>query len=383
MATVLKNVLTFTGLAVGVPASLPHLLNVHGVPVKPHLVLPQVGGFFVIADQNNVTVTRLASGGSSVEVYVEHWHTIEDAEPPGSLGTLTPYILQPGNSGTGQVAISAGTQVAQTGTVVFSNSNNISFGMSNNSVVTASAALGGIAAGTQTGTAGTILFSNASGVSFGMNNSSVVTATVDGIKAISASNAEVSNGAVFFSNGGGVTFGIVGSTITASVQTVGGTASGIAMIVGTATQSTGAVVLSNSNNVSVGYSASTITFSAAFGGIAAGTQTGTAGTIVLSNSNSVTFGMSNNSVITASFYQPSIQKVVGYTATGGETDFSVTMAAVANTNYDVFAGLAGVSLMPILDMPLGTANRALTAFRVVPSGTLSTGDVLRFFIFAS
>lgn len=84
------------------------------------------------------------------------------------------------------VNISAGTGLANTGTVVLSNSNGVSFGMSlsaSSNVITASiAAIVAIAAGTQTATAGTILFSNANGISFGMANSSVITA---GLKNVS------------------------------------------------------------------------------------------------------------------------------------------------------------------------------------------------------
>jgi hypothetical protein len=84
-------------------------------------------------------------------------------------------------AGDGVNILAAGTQTANTtGTVVFSNANGVTFGMSNSSVITASinAAGGGIAAaaGTQTGTSGTVVFSNSNGISFGMSNSSAVTA---------------------------------------------------------------------------------------------------------------------------------------------------------------------------------------------------------------
>ena len=87
---------------------------------------------------------------------------------------------------TGGVALGAGTQTQTSGTVVFSNSNGVSFGLSNGTM-TASAAGGGgagdgyniLAAGSQTAnTTGTVLFSNGGGVTFGMNNSSQITATV-------------------------------------------------------------------------------------------------------------------------------------------------------------------------------------------------------------
>jgi len=183
--------------------------------------------------------------------------------------------------------ISAGTQIGRTGDVVFSNSNGISFGMSNSSVVTASYtvpnvpaqtnqtvglyALGNTtqnssttldartlsfnglgaatvgysngsiqlsvpvqsaqtqnvvvpSAGTQTATSGTVVFSNSNGISFGMSNSSVVTAsytvpsTAGLISNINVSAGTTSNNlnAITFSNLNGISFGLNASTITAS-----------------------------------------------------------------------------------------------------------------------------------------------------------------------
>jgi hypothetical protein len=82
--------------------------------------------------------------------------------------------------------LAAGTQTATSGTVLFSNSNNVSFGLSNSSVLTASASFPAqttqpavnAAAGTQTATSGTVVWSNSNNVTFGMSNSSVVTISV-------------------------------------------------------------------------------------------------------------------------------------------------------------------------------------------------------------
>jgi hypothetical protein len=73
------------------------------------------------------------------------------------------------------VNISAGTQLAQTGTVVLSNSNGMSFGMSANassSVITGQYA---ISAGTAqaTGGASGVVFSNSNGISFGANGGTI------------------------------------------------------------------------------------------------------------------------------------------------------------------------------------------------------------------
>jgi hypothetical protein len=102
MATILKNILRFTGLVVGVPVALPHRLNVNDVPVLPRLVIPNEGGHTVTADTLNVTVTRTALGTATVDVYIEFWHTIEAVvplvPPPGKLVGLVPFILEPGAS---------------------------------------------------------------------------------------------------------------------------------------------------------------------------------------------------------------------------------------------------------------------------------------------
>jgi hypothetical protein len=78
--------------------------------------------------------------------------------------------------------VSAGTQSVSTGTLIFSNSNNVSFGMSGSSRVTASASFAaetpfGISAGTQSVSTGTMVFSDSNGISFGMSGSSRITAS--------------------------------------------------------------------------------------------------------------------------------------------------------------------------------------------------------------
>jgi hypothetical protein len=98
MATILKNVLQFTDLAIGVPAALPHRLNVNEIPVMPKLGGLDAEGFTVTADTTNVTVTRTINAESgNVRVYVEYWHTIESVTPlvppPGKLAGLTPFFF--------------------------------------------------------------------------------------------------------------------------------------------------------------------------------------------------------------------------------------------------------------------------------------------------
>lgn len=131
--------------------------------------------------------------------------------------------------GGGGVALSAGTQSVSTGTVVFSNSNGISFGMSGSSRVTASYTVPSVAgllsainvsAGTTSNNLSALTFSDGGNVSFGLNGS-VITASAPagggGGMAISAGTESVSTGTLVFSNSNGITFGMSGSSrITAS-----------------------------------------------------------------------------------------------------------------------------------------------------------------------
>jgi hypothetical protein len=76
--------------------------------------------------------------------------------------------------------LSAGTTSQNLSNAVFSNSNDVSFGM-NGSTVTASANSLAVAAGTQTATSGTVVLSNSNGITFGMSGSTQVTAQNGGL----------------------------------------------------------------------------------------------------------------------------------------------------------------------------------------------------------
>jgi hypothetical protein len=76
----------------------------------------------------------------------------------------------------GIAAISAGTQIGSTGTIVLSNANNVSFGMAGSSVVTASAGFN-LSAGTTSNVSSAFTFANSNGVSFGLD-AGIVTASV-------------------------------------------------------------------------------------------------------------------------------------------------------------------------------------------------------------
>jgi hypothetical protein len=113
-----------------------------------------------------------------------------------------------------------------------------------------------VAAGTQTATSGTVVFSNSNGLSFGMSNSSVVTASADYVRSVSAGTTNATGNQIVFSNSNGVSFGANGATVTASVAT---SLTNINVSAGTTSNNLSAITFSNSNNVSFGLNASTIT----------------------------------------------------------------------------------------------------------------------------
>lgn len=231
-----------------------------------------------------------------------------------------------GGGGGGGIAAAAGTQTATTGTVVFSNSNNFTFGMSGSTRITASfsesthshsTGPGAVAAGTQTGTSGTIVFANSNDFTFGMSGSSQITASFSqsthshATAAYSGSNGSFTANTLSFGNLNGLSFYTSNGSIVGSYTDGGGGGGGIAASAGTQLATSGTIVFANSNNFTFGMSGSsqiTASFSESthshdtfVGGLAAGTQTATSGTIVFSNSNNFTFGMSGSTRITASF----------------------------------------------------------------------------------
>jgi hypothetical protein len=127
--------------------------------------------------------------------------------------------------------VSAGTQSVSYGNIIFSNSNNITFGLSSgtNSSQTITASFGGGggggiagAGGGVTQTSGTINFANSNNISFGLSNNGTMTAsfsqTVQPV-AFAASGSTSNFSTIGFSNGQGVSFSISGGSIVGSVKT--------------------------------------------------------------------------------------------------------------------------------------------------------------------
>lgn len=213
-------------------------------------------------------------------------------------------------------ALSAGTR-SDSGTIVFANSNGVSFGL-NAGTLTASAVGGGgggiaAAAGTQTGTSGTVQFADSNGITFGMSGSTRITASHNALTsqstapgALAAGTQTATSGTIVFADSNGITFGLSGSTrftashngLTTAAQSDhshGNPTLALTNLSGTTASNSAGLTLSLSAGAPGGG-----------GGIAgaAGTQTATSGTLVFADSNGFTFGMSGSSQITASYLPP-------------------------------------------------------------------------------
>jgi hypothetical protein len=246
-----------------------------------------------------------------------------------------------GPTGANVITISAGTLSGSRGSIVFSNSNGVSFGMSGSTItaqhnaVTLQTAqtqsnVQGISAGTQVGRTGDILFSNANGISFGMNNSSVVTASytvptvvpqtvqtqnrfnLDLSGNTSGTKVQISSGTLTLAGGNNITLSQNGNAITISgantVAQSAQTQSNVQGIsAGTTKANTGEIIFSNSNGVSFGMTGQTVTASidtGLGGGIREVTLAGnvigapahiSSGTMRLIAGNNLSFNQSQNS----------------------------------------------------------------------------------------
>lgn len=173
-----------------------------------------------------------------------------------------------------------------------------------------------LAAGTQTAnTTGTVLFSNSNGISFGLSNSSVITASHNALTTAMASNrgsdfvqataafAGTSASGTIASNGISVS---IGPYITTAMLSNAATISNIRVSAGTTSNLLSAMTFGDGNGISFGLNASTLTAShngltsqsnqnvtAANGGFAFQT-------LSFSNLNGISFGTSAGSAITAS-----------------------------------------------------------------------------------
>ena len=271
----------------------------------------------------------------------------------------TTWVQYGSGGGGGGVAISASGSSASSGTVVFSNSNGVSFGMSGSTITAtvtpgAAAGIGAIGASTQTATSGTVIFSASNGLSFGLSGSSRITGSHDGFRSVSAGTTHALGPSLSLANSNGLSFGVSGSTVTASytVPSTAGLISAVNLSAGTASSSLTNLVLSNSNGVSFGLgTGSVVTASVAagatatgnLGGIAANGSTATSGTVSFSNSNGISFGL-NNQTMTASYTVPSTAGLLSAVNLSAGTTSANASAFVFSNGGNVTFGLNGSTI---------------------------------------
>lgn len=261
--------------------------------------------------------------------------------------------------GGGGVEIQAGTVVQAGGILDFSNSNGVSFGISNGvltatvtAFASATAGIAGISAAGQNATSGTVTFSNSNGVSFGQA-AGVITASYNSTQyagtgttfgganisgsatlnsaglnlslsapggvGISGGISSVNTGTVVFSNANGVTFNLVGSTMTASYNSTQFAGSGTTFA---GTNVSGSATL-NSAGLNLALSAPSVGGAqTGISGVVVSNATYTSGTVSFSNANGITFGSSAGQAVTASYNST---QFAGSGTTFGGTNISGSM----------------------------------------------------------
>lgn len=305
--------------------------------------------------------------------------------------------------GGGGIANQAGTQTATSGTVIFSNSNNVSFGMSQSSIVTASASFSQ-SVQTQSlmslnGSSGQLSLTVASSLSMSTNGSTISVGLASNITtALQSAGAYLTTAALSnhshgnpqlnltnlsgttASNSAGLTLSLsAGNYITtarASTDAIGlNTAqtnvtwtvnsSGISLNAGAYLTTAAAsnhshgnptLALTNLSGTTASNSAGlTLSLSAAAGGggadgyniLAAGTQTATtAGSVKFADSNGITFGMSGSTQITATV-------ATNYQSQGAYLTTAMQSNAATISNINLSAGTTSLNLSK---MTFGDSN---------------------------
>lgn len=313
-----------------------------------------------------------------------------------SNGSVVVSVPSGGGVGDGVNILAAGTQTAATtGTVMFSNSNNVSFGMSNSSVITASASFAQstqpVAASAANGSFAfsTLSFSNLNGISFGTSAGSAITASHNALtsqsnQAWSGSNASSTFQTLSFNNANGVSWSNNAGAVEASytrpvvsnaIQSVGSATNsgtntsrfaaddhvhaGVFSVgvstggntVGDTRVDVGRFVLQGGNNVTLSQitAANALNTIVISGANAGGAQTGisgiqvsdttyTSGTVTFQNANGISFGASGANGVSASYTRPVVSNAIQSvgSATGSGTNTS-RFAADDHVHAGVFS----------------------------------------------
>ena len=358
-----------------------------------------VTGQLVLAGGNNITLSGSTNAGSmtltvsaasqtnqSLGIYGSNNTTGQSSSSTVDARSLTfvgqgnvsvglsagLVLISGGTAAAAPVNFSAGTTSGNLGTIVFSNSNNVSFGL-NGSTITASIAGGGgggVGVGVSTmgntaGTTGTVTTGNVVLVGSGPISLS---------QSSSGSNATISiNGPAVSSlvAGANITISTAGSTISIIGATVAGQP--VNFSAGTTSSGLGSVVFSDSNGISFGLNGSTVTAShngltsqtvqtqSNVQGLIVSDTTYRTGDVSFSNANGISFGSSAGQAITASYTVPSTAGLISrINVSGGTTSNNLSALTFADGNGVSF-GLNGSTLTASHNGLTSQSNQAFSA----------------------
>lgn len=243
---------------------------------------------------------------------------------------ITTAALSDHSHGSGNIVSVSGSNATLT-----SASTGWTLGIPNYITTAYGAALQG--SGTYTQNTGTIQFANSNGVSFGLSNNGVMTASIAGseigVLGMADSGHTITGGTMHLVNSNGMAFGLSGSNLTASYTVPGVT------------------VFSSSNNIEFGLSGSTITALAllnqtlqtsnvhniSLSGNTAGTMAQiSSGTLTLYGGSNITLQQSGNKVSIIGEVQGGVQTFIGGI---GASDSMYTSGRVyISGNYNITVG---------------------------------------------
>lgn len=270
--------------------------------------------------------------------------------------------------GAGSITISAGTESNALGSVIFSNSNNVTFGL-DGSTITASfstnvpgATSASISAGASSETLSNLVFSNSNNFTFGLSQGTITASYT--VPTVTNSKATVSAGAssetlsnLVFSNSNNVTFGLSQGTITASYTVPSVTNSSWTVSDANTSQTIGLLAFTNSNGLTMSLSTSNNGHATVIGSytvpstagllsnikVSAGTLSANRSDITFADSNGVTWGLNTNGVVTASVQTNYLSSQSNQALSAANGSFTFQTATFANSNGVSFStGTQGI-----------------------------------------
>ena len=286
----------------GTNASASITLNSNGLRFDLSAAAGAGGGVVVANSQTTYTsgTVNLVEGGGAITIASTTGQSYKFSVPATSSLVGVGQITISTNGSTisisgatvGNPIFSAGTTSNNLGSIVFSNSNGVSFGL-NGSTITASvnAGAGGAAlkgSGTYTQNTGTVEFANSNGITFGLSNNGTMTASHNGITqqstqpvALSGKNGSFnfstatfgsSNGMHFYTTNGSMVGSYTVPTVTNSSFSVQDSATTINPVA--------RIAFSTGNNITLSLSTGASSATVGIAHNLAGTSTGFAGNLI-------------------------------------------------------------------------------------------------------